>query len=616
MTSFPPRMISPRHAAFVSTLAIAAMLAPALPLHLADGAAPIGMSRAIAAESFTIDKLEIPTSAGAVTLTGIRLDGSSLGRSQFEGMFKAQSVLAIYETLAKLDASQLSVDAIEWHHKVEKGNAFTQRYEKFVARSIRAGKISEITITGGRQTQVIAMPDGKTEDAEITFGASKAQAVDLAGIAEWFVKGDPTGKAPLKQLYGPYEIASMTMKMRGVNTIAIGRAWVTGFKARLTRTPATAVIGDMLAMQPNDKDPAKAAAFISWLADAYAGIEMGSGGIDGMTIKGVKPGEPPFDGRIGKIVFNGGAKPSGSVSDIEIKAADGAFRLKKAGAEGDLYGLTLVAVQKALASEITKKGGKAPDFVAIPLTDTRFYIEGIDADLPPGKNATSPDRVKFSLAGYEISAGGFVGYAPTKIGFSIGNFRMPIPADTKDNGLRNLREIGLTDLDLSAKIDANWQEATTRVSVKEISVDVARLARLAISGELSGVPKAFFEDPVTNWPMALGTGAVHQLSIAIDDRGGLNNLLAKAAKDQGKAPEAFRVEVATMGPAIIGAFMSDHPDAARLADAVSTFLKGLKGFSMTAKSVSPQGLSVMELANAGANPQGTLKKVRIEATGK
>lgn len=610
----------------LAALLVATALAPAaLPL-LPDSGAHPGIAQAFAKESVTIDKLDISTKTGVVTLSGISITGSTLPRGEIESLLKASTIVGLAEKLEKLDADRIAVGSIEWKMRTALQDTSTI-YEGFEATGIKAGAMDRVSVKGGRQTMKSKVAD-RTQTAETTFGRFSVEKLDMAGLFRWASETDPTGKAPMKQLHGRYELESMDTKFDEGN-LSFGRMTFEGFRARLAKSAPNEIFGLIENAQDKKDDKVANLKMLAYFLNIYSAFEIGAGSMDGFRFSGKDKTGGPVSVTGGKITFAGGANAETSVNNIEIKAQDGSFKMKKAGFQGDFYSLLLIGGKEAIIAapvgkaspEQTKAEEEVRKLVVEAagnqtIRDVAFGIEGVDGDFPPGKDAKSKDRVKIALASFKASMGSFVNLTPTKLDYTLNNLTMPVPANSADQGIRTLREFGIEVLDLSAQIKGTWDEGKARFVVNDIMADMAKFGRVSLKGELGNIPRPLFENPVQNWPVALMGGNIQTLTLVIDNKGGIEKMMTRAAGEQGKSIDQLKLELSGMAPMMIGAFMGGHPDGAALADALTKFIRAPGQLSVTAASNVPTGITVMDFSAASSNPSVLLQKLKISASAK
>jgi hypothetical protein len=221
-----------------------------------------------------------------------------------------------------------------------------------------------------------------------------------------------------------------------------------------------------------------------------------------------------------------------------------------------------------------------------------------------------------ALGAFDARMGGFVGTVPTRIDYALSGFRMPVPVDSKDQGLQTLRELGIDVIDLSMKVKGTWDEAKTRFIVDDVNADMGKMAKIGLKAEIGNIPRPIFESPMTAWTYTLLGANAQSLSFGIENRGGIDKLIAKTAKDQKKTPEQFKMELSAIAPAMIGMYLGGHPDGPALSDALTKFVRTPGTLTITLRAKTPGGLTAMELMAAGENPGALLQKLKIEAEAK
>lgn len=623
------RLLAKSH---LGALLIATALSPlAMPLLPDHG--KVGIVAVQAQQRIAIDKIELPFERGSMALSGLVVNGTNLNQAEIESLFKPKSLAALGETLRKMDAAGMTIQSIKVAVKSDKQD-FVTTYEGFETGPIKAGLISRLTIKGGGQVGTLQTGKGSAgkgaadkaagEKFTSTFGKTTLETLDLAGMVSWLLDADPTGKAPMKRLHGKYEMESFAMEL-GFGKFTMGKAMASSFDARLARKAPIGLMALAEASEAKPGDNAAALPFLTAFLDAYSGMSFGDGSVESINFIGKDPSNgKEIKGSVGKMQFTGGNAPGFVLNDFNMSATDGFFKLKKVGIEGDFYGWMFGSILQGLQASTAAKPGQ-PDPNAEDLKtlmadigkslnrrDVRFVFEGLDADLPPGKNAKSPDRVKMTLTGFDARMGGFVGAVPTRIDYSLNGFRMPVPANSKDQGIQTLRELGIDVLDLSSRIKGTWDEAKTRFVVDDVSADMAKMAKVGVKAELGNIPKPLFESPMTAWTYTLLGANAQSLTFSIENRGGIDNLIAKAAKDQKKSPDQFKMELSAIGPAMVGMYLGGHPDGPALADGLTKFIRTPGSLTVTLRANNPGGLTAMELMAAGQDPGALLQKVKIE----
>lgn len=633
----------------LAALLMATALAPVTLSLIPDSHGRFGIVQAFAKENITIDKIDLPNVAGGVTLTGLSITGSTLGRAELEALLKSSGIAGLADKLEKFDADRMAIGSIEWRMTSPK-QEMTTVYEGFEATNIKAGAIERLVMKGGRQSGKMKAGE-KMQNTETLIGKLSMETIDLAGLFRWMGTSDPTGKAPMKVLHGRYDLESMDIKMEDA-TVHIGRMMAAGFKARLAKQAPSDIMEIAADTATKADSPENGMKLLSFFLNVYPSFEFGGGEVDGARVVAKdKTSGVTFTGGMGKITFAGGAAPLFSISDIAFKASDpagkedGSFSIRKVAQQGDMYTLMMLGMKEAFTLTPDKDGKKSPEAQkadaalrqsvadaakGMTIKDFGFKLEGIDADFPPakdkaaksgsvkagGKDAPAGDRVKLKLASFDATIASFVNLAPTRVDFVLSNLAVPLPSKSTDPGIASLKAFGIDTVDLSARIKATWDEGKSRFMIDDIMGDMGKFGKVSLKGELGGIQRPLFENPVQNWPVTLMGGNVQSVTIDLENKGGFEKVLAQAAADQKKTPEQFKLEMSGMAPMILGSVMGGHPDAGALSDAVAKFIRTPGLLHLKASANVPTGITMMDFAAAQSNPTVLLQKLKFEASAK
>ncbi|MCA0405336.1 MAG: hypothetical protein LCH39_04210 [Proteobacteria bacterium] len=587
--------------------------------------------------SEAIGDVEATTAFGSVALKGVKTVNANLTKDDVIAALKGDLAL-----LSKLNAEAVTAESLIWVQKGVTSNSTT--YEALEARAIKAGVIG--TLVSAKGTSIGRK--GEKQETHTTFEGVSVEALDVPLMVRWFVESDPEGKAELKSLHGAYVIKSMKVAMEGAN-VDFGAFTFAGSKVRPARRSVNSLIADLQTYSeqnkakeeaakapaaPQDgkpapeapkeaKKPDEAKLFLA-LLDLFSSFEVGKGAIEGIKISAKEPkNDGPSGGEVRKITFGGGAMGGLGMEGMSITGNDGSMSIGKVDMRGDLTALFMVGADKAMrasADTLTPADKELQDVIRArlaktPLPDLSFGIENVSGDFPNQKGKPEAGRLAFTLGRFALTSGGFVSVTPTRFDYLLEKLDVPLPKDSRDATAIALREMGMERINLGARVTASWNEATQGLTIKEISTDVAQLARLAINGEIGNVPRAFFEDPKTNWPSAMGA-TINSLVIDVENKGGLAKLADIAAREQKKTGEQMRKEFATIAPLLIAGVLAGHPDSGKVAQAVADFIRNLNSLHLKVTAAGPNGIVLTDLVTASSNPAEFAQKLRFEIEGK
>ncbi len=570
----------------------------------------------------TIPSFEWAGTSFRVKLSDLSLVNSSLTREEIEGVLKANTASTIADGLAKLNADEFTLGAIDIESDID-GQKNRTLYQNFKGGSIVAGVFNAIEIPETRQIGFVTDPEKKPVSYATKFGRTTIEFIDPVSALRWFTGADPTGNAPFKRIHGPYVIADAEMSMADFR-MEVGRSSAAGLKLRLPRRPMSEMwpsFETFMKKQATDPDETLPAELIADLLDLYGSFELGDVEIGAIKGTGKVAPDQQFSMRLGAMRWLSGQQPSGTLDGLEVSAKEGSLRLGSLDWQGDFYKLVFVALGK-LALESDEIDQQPPaqverlkaEMARQVVPDLGFGLKAVEADF---EQKNKPDeRIRFSLGALEMRNGAFVGVTPTRLGVKLSNFRLPIQPTMKEELLQQLKAMGIDTLDVSFNLDGAWDEPNSTVTFSDISTSVAQVGDLAMSFVLGNVPKALFEDPVENWTAVLLTGTAKQATVSLRNRGGFEKGIAQFAQQSGKKPEQLRLEIATMAPMLLVMGLKDHPDATAITEAVGNFLKSLGEVSVKLTAKDAEGVRLIEFAGAGADPSALLNRLKIEAQGK
>lgn len=605
--------------------------APAKPV----AAPPAPVAPKVFSES--VGDIEIVTTVGRAQFKGVKSVNASLTKDEVVAALKGDLAL-----LAKLDAEALTAETVTWAQEIGKTKGNTT-YSNVEAKGIKGGVISLWTAASSSSLSQSA----EKREISSAIDAISIQNFDIPLLVRWFTETDPEGKAPLKTLHSLYQFKSMKMSMEGLN-IDAGAFTLSDSKLRPARRAVSTLLGELntyaeqerlraeAEKNPPKPDAAPAAGeapklppkpddtkMLITLVDLSGSFELGKGSVDGIKIAAIEPkDEGPSSGEIRKISFAGGPSGFFGLEGIGVTGKDGKMSLGKVETRGDLTTLLLMAADKGLreSTNDSQANKELQDVIRArvanaTLPDISLILEALAGDFPNTKGKPEDGRMAFSLGRFSLTSGGFVALTPTRVDYVIDKLDVPLPKDSNDATIIALRESGMERMTLAARLNGSWAEATQSFSLKELSVDIAQLARLAISSEIGNVPRAFFEDPKTNWPSAMGA-TINALVMDVENRGGLAKLTDVLARQQKKTGEQMRKEFASIAPLIIAGMLSGHPDSGKVAQAAADFIRNLNSLHLKVTAAGPNGIVLTDLATASRNPAEFAQKLRFEIEGK
>jgi hypothetical protein len=589
---------------FVAALTVA-LLATAAPF---PAPLPSGLQTAQAQSAVVLENLSFKGAAGAVRIPRITVEGTNASKADIEALFDASSLSQLGPRLARISARSVSIPLIEFTQELPDTTSVTS-YRDTVMRDIRNGVIGE-SVTPVLSAKV-SPKTGRKEIPEVDFSMADMvlKGMDLPLMLRFvFDKAQPGEQ--LKTAAADQTIGKISVRMGSQGAFTIDSVAIKDFKVRPLAKPLMELSADLQkASQDKTKEGEKAsmlAALGLMTSMSYGNFEM-----NGLAGEGTSPTEKaPVKFALKKITGAGGGDVPGrfSMQGLSVQASGG----KVDFGEFTVDGVDMSGMWSALQTAAAK-----PDFKPDELDPTAFLpkinlirLAGIDINMPDPKAAGQ--MIKAKLGRFETRMGNHVGPIPADVAVNLDRFQMDIPANTREEGLKNILALGYKAIDVSMAYNQVWDKAKKTLSLKDLSATSAGMLNARMSGEIANVSADVFTlDKAKAAVAALGIVA-KSLNVTVVNEGLVQKLIAQQAAQQKRKPEDVRAELAAGAALMVPMMMGDHPGARALGAALGKFAADPKNVKvvMTAKG---DGVGSMDFLASG-NPMEVLKKVDITAT--
>jgi hypothetical protein len=297
-----------------------------------------------------------------------------------------------------------------------------------------------------------------------------------------------------------------------------------------------------------------------------------------------------------RIVFNDGNLSFGS---LVLKSIDftKTIAMLNAADPATIDANWLVAHQRELVPEL--EGWSISDF---------------KIDLPDKNDPGT--RIHASVAAADMTAKNYVDGIPAEVSLTLSHVAFPLPTDSTDNSVKNFRELGFDDVDVSFELTASWDEALRTIKIGRLSVGGVDIGSITADAILGNVTKSLFSENKVEQMASLLLSTLDQINIDVED-GGIGQRFDQLAVKQGKEPAAMRRTFSQVAEAGIVAALGGTPDAAELGAAVAAFFGGTaRSLSVSIRSRDGNSLSIAEWQRLSEDPQSLGDRLSIDATAK
>ncbi|WP_332699422.1 hypothetical protein [Devosia sp.] len=586
-------------------LATASLLSVALPAGAALAQktkakpAPAAETTA-AASSFNV---EIPT----IDAINSNVDDDTL-RAIFSGALAENA-----DALAGLTASSITIPEIVLATTTTIDGETSQAtivFSDLELSDITDGTAASVTLSG---MTVDAGADGSAD-----FGVLSAADFNIGGVLGLYGLVDGDGQSELETIYTDFSFEGGTFEAPDVSC-TMGAMTVAEFKARPLNYSFTDImaLAESLEAQDEDPSPETVGAALRMYVDLFTAFETSPAEFEGFDCSGVDDEDRPVSFTVAGMSMGGmspGIYPSIAMDGLDITVEDdgtvqvGNITIKEMDFSGPIAAIQ--AAPDAIDEDWFMANARAlvPAFGGFSFSDVVVDVPDPDSD---------GERISASIGAFDLTLGGYFNGIPTDLLTTASNVVIDLPKNTEDEQIKQLIDLGVTNIDAGFAIDASWNEAENTIAVDEVSITGANLATIALAGTITNASDALFsvnEDEALAAAMAVAIG---HLKLDITDSGLADIILARVAADQGSDPATMRPVFAGLAEGTVVGLLAGAAEAQKVGAALNTFVSGTAKYltiEMTAKEAP--GLGLLDFIAAESDPTVLIGKVTIDATAK
>jgi hypothetical protein len=208
-----------------------------------------------------------------------------------------------------------------------------------------------------------------------------------------------------------------------------------------------------------------------------------------------------------------------------------------------------------------------------------FEMAAPDKDTPADAPGGNMVKLKFGSVTGEGTSEGDV---PLKTTAAIKDLTIELPPSS-DAG-RGLTAAGYSTINLGFTFSSTYNPTAQTVAIDDLTFSGRDIGSIGLKLGLGGINKSVFTNGNKDERlMSLLGGSVSGLEVKFVDGGAAAKVLAFAAAQQGKTPDALKAETAAMAGQLIPMMLGGHPSAAKIAEQVSAFISNPKGITVSAK---------------------------------
>lgn len=591
-----------------SLLAGVALLSPALP----GGGFALLQAGPAQAQSRTARAGDIAIEVGNTTYTinQIEASGTSLTDDELEALFDDESKATFAERMAKLNAAAISIPEILVELEIGGAKqALTYTNVKLV--NVSKGVAAAISAAGG----TVKVDAEKGDSLIVSLEGLEARNVDIGAILHAQFEARQQDGEPITPQYGSISFDRLALKDNKGVEFSVGKTTIKDLAGRALKTAFNTVNEKIAEMAADSSDPQKGQELAALYADlisstAFSSMEMRDFAIS--VEKDANPGKMAL-ARLALTNFGGGKLGEIAYEGFSLDTPEAKMKLASAAVRGlDFRPLIALAELFGANGQEAVEAGDPRDF--IPTID-HVGLRGmeIDAAASDGQrgNAENGARNQFQLGALALDTANHIGGVPTTAALAIDHAVVDLSGLADDPEMKDFFALGYRNVDVSSKLDLGWSEASSELTVKNLSMNVVGMGALTMSATLGNISRDLFSSNQAVMAAAALGGLLTRAEVSIVNDGILEKALQSQAAKQGKTPQELRTILVAGAAVGIPAMLGDGPAARTIANAVAKFIAEPRTLKLQATSAN--GLGAGDIATF-TTPADLLGKIDVKAS--
>lgn len=588
-----------------------------------------------AAADFQIDDVRIDLGRLVLRLPKVAVKGANLEKDAFLALFSATPGEPASARIAKLTAVEISAPELVMEQDLGAEKQVTT-YRDIRLSDIRDGRIARGESASGTLTH----QGGPAGAITGTLKRSAFEGFDLKQTVRVLSeKAAPGAEEPFRPLFARFEQDGYELDLGKAGRMSIGRMNGRDFAAKVGAEPmldtlekltkASAEVekrtqaGEATAKPGKDATDAAQKALALAALGIFESVNYGSGEVRDIAMHFVPPAkpkatapagkpadEPPVDMTIARMAYGEAAPDKSGFAMEGLQFASGPVkgRFDLVSYSGFSFAQSFAALRSVLSTPDTDLENL--DFRRfIPQIGT-VRVNGIAIDAPPSPPAREP--VKVALGAFELRGGEQINGVPTTLGLTIDRLVTPLVASEANPGLKDLIAMGITSLDLSAKLDLAWDAAKNELGIKPLSLGADKLARIDASATLGNVTKDLFASDLALAQVAALGATARSVEVKLQNFGLVEKLIENEARKSKRKVEEVRQQYAMIASMGLAAILGPSDGAKTLASAVSRFVAKPGTLTVQATAKTTAGLGLADVLTI-TQPAEIFDKIDIKA---
>lgn len=230
-----------------------------------------------------------------------------------------------------------------------------------------------------------------------------------------------------------------------------------------------------------------------------------------------------------------------------------------------------------------------------------------------------PETLSFNVRNFTLRLEKPFNGFPTSSRLALQGFQMPtivMLANGKADSLKTytaLKDVGIETLDASFAIDSSWNRDSKEMSINEISGSEASFGSVLFKGTIGNFTENLFTLDSNVAAMASLGLLAKDVSLHVEDKGGLDRALELAAREQGMTAEQLKASVPLMLAMIPEPFAS-MSSISTIKQALLQYWENPGKLDIAIKAKNGPGLGIADFMAASKDPASIEAKIDVMAT--
>ncbi len=575
-------------------------------------------------QNVTLQNLRFDLGFGTVSIPRMEVQGTPLSEPELRAILDPAGAGDVAERLSRLEARSVTAPQVI----VETASQDVRSrvvYRDVALAGVRAGVLGEVTAASAAGEA----SDPKSNATRFRIGAMRAEAVDVPAAARALTGSTPNpAQTPLVPLYRTVSYVDYVMEIPGgMGEVRIAKVTGRESKARPGREPLLGSIRTLMELAERQQGAGRNApatpqdmVFLGQFFGIVDNFEYGVLDMEGMTGT-IGAGTERATFRIAGMRFSDQVANAGfAMRDLAVEAGPARFAIAEFEARDFSFRSSFRA-----ASELLQSGNPRAlerDWRKLIPQLGSIRIAGVDLVAPePGAGANRrQDRpaepvapLRISARSLELGFGGQLEGVPTALRFGGEELAFSLPASSTDANIRNLRAMGITQLNLGWLADLVWRQERNTLDIQSLDFSARDLVSVKLAGRLGNVTREAFSTDAALAQVAWLQATAQQVKLSLQNSGLFEKIIENEARKARKSADQLRREWGSLSAIALPAILGDSDGAKTLAGAISRFIARPGSLEIEIASRQPSGIGLADGLAAAANPQSIFEKLDVKA---